>query len=87
MDLSVNHPFTFKDDNGNGSVSGFYGFATILGVIVIALIIAVIVWRRRKSKAQVSIDKEIEIEMENSVSVDPEIQIGQIDGSKTTEIV
>merc|ERR1712087_724989 len=87
MDLSVNHPFTSKDDNGNGSVSGFYGFATIFGVIVIALIIAVIVWRRRKSKAQVSIDKEIEIEMENSVNVDPEIQIGQIDGSKTTEIV
>merc|ERR1712087_240528 len=86
IDVSGNAPFQFKDGkpNGNGSVFGFYSFVTIVAVIVIGLIIAVIVWRRRKSKAQVSIDQEIEIEIENSVSVDPEIQIGQIDGSKTT---
>merc|ERR1712099_83408 len=95
IDVSGNVPFRFeddKDDNGNGSVFGFYGFVTIIAVIVVGLIIAVIVWRRRMSKAQVSIDKEIEIEIENSV-VDPEMGIQiqqqidqiqqQIDGSKT----
>merc|ERR1711902_456188 len=99
IDVSGNAPFRFKDDtddNGNGSVFGFYGFVTIIAVIVVGLIIAVIVWRRRMSKAQVSIDKEIEIEIENSVVVDPEMGIQiqqqidqiqqQIDGSKTTEL-
>merc|ERR1711997_1443302 len=87
IDVSGNAPFGFdddKDDNGNGSVFGFYGFVTIIAVIVVGLIIAVIVWRQRMSKAQVSIDKEIEIEIENSVVINPEIaiHIKQIDGSK-----
>merc|ERR1712130_165742 len=88
IDVSGNAPFRFEDDKGNGSIFGFYGFVTIIAVIVVGLIIAVIVWRRKMSKAQVSIDKEIEIEIENSVVVDPEmgIQIQQIDGSKTTEL-
>merc|ERR1712176_248971 len=99
IDVSGNAPFRFKDDkddNGNGSVFGFYGFVIIIAVTVVGLIIGVIVWRRRMSKAQVSIDKEIEIEIESSIVVDPEMGIQiqqqidqiqeQIDGSKTTEL-
>merc|ERR1712113_783429 len=71
-----NAPFEFSNDDLDGSMFGTYGLIGLLALVVL------IVWKHKQSKVTVSMDKEVTIE----ASVDPEIQLEEVDGGKVTHI-